>query len=106
MAAAVYRRDVAGHGARRSAPRQRRVPGFATDCFETLEEIAIRNRALFMANGGELYDYIPALNASDVHADLLADLISRHARGWPGRAGRRRRVRQSRQRALRQGAAR
>ena len=90
---------------------QRRVsvvcPGFATDCLETLEEIAIRNRALFMANGGEFYDYIPALNASEAHAELLADLIARHARGWPAaetaRAGE---LEESRRRALRQGAAR
>jgi ferrochelatase len=90
---------------------QRRVsvvcPGFATDCLETLEEIAIRNRALFMASGGELYDYIPALNASDPHAAFLADLIGRHAHGWPASqpvaAGERD---ESRQRALRRGAAR
>lgn len=57
-------------------------PGFATDCLETLEEIAIRNRALFLENGGESYDYIPALNASDSHVALLADLIVRNAAGW------------------------
>ncbi len=90
---------------------QRRVsivcPGFATDCLETLEEIAIRNRALFMANGGEFYDYIPALNAGDAHAEMLADLVARHARGWPAAesaaAGE---SEESRRRALRQGAAR
>ena len=82
-------------------------PGFATDCLETLEEIAIRNRALFMANGGELYDYIPALNASDAHAALLADLIAgTRAAGrqrQPAVAGE---LEESRRRALRQGAAR
>ncbi len=91
---------------------QRRVsvvcPGFATDCLETLEEIAIRNRALFMANGGEFYDYIPALNAGEAHAELLAELIAT-ARAWL--AGRRNRrspasLEESRRRALRQGAAR
>jgi ferrochelatase len=88
---------------------QRRVsvvcPGFATDCLETLEEIAIRNRTLFMANGGAFYDYIPALNAGEAHAGLLADLIVRHAQGWPATetgAG----LDESRQRALRKGAAR
>ena len=69
--------------------------------------IAIRNRALFLANGGDFYDYIPALNASDAHAALLADLIGRHARGWPAAepvaAGE---LSESRQRALRLGAAR
>lgn len=90
---------------------QRRVsvvcPGFATDCLETLEEIAIRNRALFMANGGEFYDYIPALNATDAHAELLAELIARHARAWPGaQPGAAAELEESRRRALRQGAAR
>jgi ferrochelatase len=90
---------------------QRRVsvvcPGFATDCLETLEEIAIRNRALFMANGGEFYDYIPALNATDAHAQLLAELIARHARAWPAaQPGATAELEESRRRALRQGAAR
>jgi protoporphyrin/coproporphyrin ferrochelatase len=90
---------------------QRRVsvvcPGFATDCLETLEEIAIRNRALFLASGGEFYDYIPALNAGDAHAELLADLIARHAQGWPA-AGTAApgELEESRRLALRQGAAR
>ena len=57
-------------------------PGFATDCLETLEEIAIRNRALFLESGGEAYDYIPALNATDPHVATLADLIVRNAQGW------------------------
>jgi protoporphyrin/coproporphyrin ferrochelatase len=57
-------------------------PGFATDCLETLEEIALRNRETFLQHGGEHYDYVPALNASAAHADLLAALIERHASGW------------------------
>ena len=77
-----------------------------TDCLETLEEIAIRNRALFMGSGGEFYDYIPALNASDAHAELLAGLIAQHARGWPVAAAAAGELEESRQRALRQGAAR
>jgi ferrochelatase len=57
-------------------------PGFATDCLETLEEIALRNRETFLTHGGEHYDYVPALNESPAHADLLAALIERHASGW------------------------
>lgn len=60
-------------------------PGFATDCLETLEEIALRNRDSFLANGGERYEYIPALNAQPAHADMLARLIERHAAGWDRR---------------------
>jgi len=58
-------------------------PGFATDCLETLEEIAIRNRTLFLENGGTDYDYVPALNAHDTHVEALAGLIARHVQGWP-----------------------
>ncbi len=52
-------------------------PGFAVDCLETLEEIAIRYRRLFAAAGGETFEYIPALNANVAHVNCLTDLISR-----------------------------
>ena len=57
-------------------------PGFATDCLETLEEIALRNREVFLHNGGESYDYVPALNASDLHIRLLESLARRHVGDW------------------------
>lgn len=50
-------------------------PGFAVDCLETLEEIEIQNRKLFMQKGGERFDYIPALNDTDPHVSLLSKLI-------------------------------
>ncbi|MFZ4700503.1 MAG: ferrochelatase, partial [Candidatus Methylumidiphilus sp.] len=50
-------------------------PGFAVDCLETLEEIAIANREIFIEAGGESYRYIPALNASADHAKVLAGLV-------------------------------
>lgn len=58
-------------------------PGFAVDCLETLEEIAMQNREAFVAAGGERLDYIPALNAGEDHARVLAGLCRRHGRGWP-----------------------
>lgn len=58
-------------------------PGFAIDCLETLEEIALRNRQTFLSNGGVAYDYVPALNDSDLHIAVLTGLIKRHAQGWP-----------------------
>lgn len=51
-------------------------PGFAVDCLETLEEIAIRNKALFLQAGGERFQYISALNDNTVHINLLAKLIA------------------------------
>lgn len=62
-------------------------PGFATDCLETLEEIALRNRADFLAGGGESLDYVRALNASPRHAEALTQLLLQHAQGWPETAG-------------------
>ncbi len=50
-------------------------PGFAVDCLETLEEIAIANKEIFIEAGGESYRYIPALNASADHARVLAGLV-------------------------------
>ena len=58
-------------------------PGFAVDNLETLEEIAIRNRAVFMEHGGQRYDYVPALNTNAAHVDLLCELVLQHAQGWP-----------------------
>jgi ferrochelatase len=59
-------------------------PGFATDCLETLEEIAMRERAAFLAQGGETFDYVPCLNASDAHVAALEAIVLEHLRGWPG----------------------
>ena len=49
-------------------------PGFAADCLETLEEIAIQNAELYHEYGGDKLSYIPALNASDQHAKVLVQL--------------------------------
>ncbi|AOU99318.1 ferrochelatase [Acidihalobacter yilgarnensis] len=58
-------------------------PGFSADCLETLEEIAMQNRELFIATGGHHYAYIPALNDQAEHLDALTALALRHAAGWP-----------------------
>lgn len=59
------------------------APGFAADCLETLEELAIQNRELFYSHGGKHYHYLPALNASDAHIELLMQLIDENGGGWP-----------------------
>ncbi len=50
-------------------------PGFAVDCLETLEEIAIRNKQQFIKSGGDRLEYIPALNDRKSHIDALAGLL-------------------------------
>ncbi|MGH8270200.1 MAG: ferrochelatase, partial [Steroidobacteraceae bacterium] len=57
-------------------------PGFAVDCLETLEEIAIENRDAFLRAGGHRFEYVPALNARPEHARFLATHIARHCQGW------------------------
>jgi ferrochelatase len=57
-------------------------PGFAVDCLETLEEIDMENRAIFMRAGGQRFEYVPALNDSAAHAHCLADLIAQRCEGW------------------------
>lgn len=58
-------------------------PGFAVDCLETLDEIAMEGRESFLNAGGEQFEYVPALNASSQHVSLMTDRLIRHASGWP-----------------------
>ncbi|OCG07106.1 ferrochelatase [Gilliamella sp. wkB178] len=51
-------------------------PGFSADCIETIYEIDEQNRAIFLNAGGENFFYIPALNDSDIHINLLLELIN------------------------------
>lgn len=87
-------------------------PGFAVDCLETLEEIAMQNAELFREAGGSNLHYIPALNAREDHIAFLARLIEKHAGGWPesspdwSASETARELDKSRQRALAQGATR
>ncbi len=53
-------------------------PGFSADCLETLDEIQIEYRNLFMAQGGEKFHYIPALNDSDDHIEMMSALVQPH----------------------------
>lgn len=58
-------------------------PAFSADCLETIEEICGENREYFEENGGERFQYIGCLNDRPEHISVLADLIERHAQGWP-----------------------
>ncbi|WP_426415131.1 ferrochelatase [Aestuariirhabdus sp. LZHN29] len=57
-------------------------PGFSADCLETLEEVAITNREIFEEAGGSDYHYIPALNATEAHIEMLAALAADQLGGW------------------------
>jgi ferrochelatase len=57
-------------------------PGFAADCLETIEEIAIDNRAAFLNSGGEEFYYIPALNEREDHISALTQIVIRNVADW------------------------
>ncbi|MBN8431193.1 ferrochelatase [Microbulbifer salipaludis] len=50
-------------------------PAFSADCLETLEEIAVENRANFIDAGGREYRYIPALNTREDHIAMLEAIV-------------------------------
>jgi ferrochelatase len=53
-------------------------PGFAVDCLETLEEVAMQNQQRFLQAGGKNFKYISALNASDLQLFWLQNLMNKH----------------------------
>src|SRR5262245_9223291 len=68
--------------------RVRRVdvvcPGFVSDCLETLEEIAIEGKQIFLGAGGAEYHVIPCLNDRPGWIEALAAIAREHLRGWIG----------------------
>ncbi len=79
-------------------------PGFSSDCLETLEEIEMEDRKIFLQNGGKSFHYVPALNDEPSHVQALADIILQHMRGWLSESSEREDREASRQRALQLGA--
>jgi ferrochelatase len=58
------------------------TPGFAADCLETLEEIAIENADIFRRNGGVNFHAVPCLNDSDGGMAVIRALVMRELQGW------------------------
>jgi ferrochelatase len=58
------------------------TPGFSADCLETLEEIALRAREVFLRQGGEKFALLPCLNASSEAITLYQRLMGRELSGW------------------------
>ena len=81
-------------------------PGFVADCLETLEEIGIEGKAEFLKAGGKEFHAIPCLNEDDAWIRALAQIALEHMHGWVGADAGPDELKQSRQRALAQGAQR
>ena len=58
------------------------TPGFAADCLETLEEIAVENARIFKRAGGENFVHIPCLNDSERGMLVIRTVVQRELKGW------------------------
>ena len=58
------------------------APGFAADCLETLEELAIRGKRQYADAGGKDFAYLPCLNADAPGVAMLETLARRELAGW------------------------
>ena len=58
------------------------TPGFAADCLETLEEIAVDNARMFTRHGGKNFAVIPCLNDSEAGMLMIWQLAMRELKGW------------------------
>jgi len=58
------------------------APGFAADCLETLEELAIRGKENFLTHGGEHFAALRCLNADEAGMEMLEALVRRELAGW------------------------
>lgn len=52
-------------------------PAFVSDCLETLEEIEVEGREIFLENGGERFEVIPCLNEKVDWIEALATLVKK-----------------------------
>lgn len=53
------------------------MPGFSSDCLETLEEISIEAAETFHEAGGTHFTVVPCLNDRTDHIDMLAEIARR-----------------------------
>ncbi len=58
------------------------TPGFSADCIETLEEMGMQGKELFLEHGGERFAALPCLNDTAESITMLSEIIRRELRGW------------------------
>ena len=58
------------------------APGFISDCLETLEELNVEAKELFLENGGKTFQYIPCLNDNEYSIKFLNEIVKQNLLGW------------------------
>jgi protoporphyrin/coproporphyrin ferrochelatase len=61
-------------------------PGFTADCIETIEEIGIEAREIFVQFGGKEFHRIDCLNEAPAFIDMLGEMALENLAGWPDTA--------------------
>ena len=57
-------------------------PGFSSDCVETLEELGIGLKEIFLEKGGHNFAVVPCLNDSSESIAMLGTLVRNELSGW------------------------
>jgi len=58
------------------------TPGFTADCLETIEEIGVENRDIFLDHGGEKFARMDCLNADENGMAVIRAVVQRELMGW------------------------
>ena len=78
-----YTASVLADSGRRSLhPADVLCPGFVADCLETLEEIGIEGKSIFLGAGGREFPLLPCLNERDDWIRSLATIVRENLAGW------------------------
>ncbi len=56
-------------------------PAFVSDCLETLEEIAVEGKEIFLHAGGENFEMVPCLNVHPLWVNALAKWVREYVSG-------------------------
>jgi ferrochelatase len=51
-------------------------PAFVSDCLETLEEMGVEGREIFLHAGGEDFVLIPCMNTNEKWVDAVLELVN------------------------------
>jgi ferrochelatase len=57
-------------------------PGFVADCLETLEELGIEARQIYLSAGGGEFHLLPCLNEREDWVQAVAEITAGHLTGW------------------------
>ncbi len=58
------------------------MPGFTADCLETIEEIGVENRDIFLEHGGEKFARLDCLNDSEEGMAVIEAVVANELKGW------------------------